>query len=259
MTQVDDFVNVTLLALLQGVAEFLPISSSGHLVIGQHLLGIREAGMRLDVFLHAGTLISVMVFYRKTILRLLLGKEWALLLKIFVSSLPAVAVYFAFRERIDAMFENARMVGALLMFTGGILAGTRFIPKGKKDVSFLRALWMGAMQAVALLPGVSRSGMTLAAARAGAVDPEKSAEFSFLMSMPLILGGVLFEVIEMFGGNAVGQDGGIGWTELLWGMSLASVVGYVSLAVLIKALKGRWFWLFGPYCFAAGLATVWFL
>ena len=89
MTQVDDFVNVTLLALLQGVAEFLPISSSGHLVIGQHLLGIREAGMRLDVFLHAGTLISVMVFYRKTILRLLLGKEWAFLLKIFVSSLPA--------------------------------------------------------------------------------------------------------------------------------------------------------------------------
>lgn len=259
MTQVGDFVNVTLLALLQAVAEFLPISSSGHLVIGQHLLGIKEAGMQLDVFLHAGTLISVVVFYRKTILRLLVGKEWVFLLKILVSALPAVAVYFAFREKIDAMFENARMVGALLMFTGAVLFGTRFLPKGRKDVSFLCALWMGVMQAVALLPGVSRSGMTLAAARTGAVDPEKSAEFSFLMCMPLILGGVLLEVIKMFGGNAAGQSGGIGWAALLWGMALAAVAGYASLVVLIKALKGKWFWLFGPYCFAAGLTTVWFL
>ena len=154
-----DFMNVTLLALLQGVAEFLPISSSGHLVIGQHLLDVTEAGMQLDVFLHGGTLVAVFVFYRKTIIRILTERDWRFLLKLFISALPAVAVYFVFKSKIDSLFENAKMVGALLMFTGAVLAGTRFLPKGDRGISHVHALWMGAMQAVALLPGVSRSGM----------------------------------------------------------------------------------------------------
>ncbi len=253
-----DFASVTLLALLQGVAEFLPISSSGHLVIAQHLLGVKDAGMQLDVFLHAGTLVSVGLFYRRTIVGIVAGRDWRLILKIGASALPAVAVYFVFREKIDALFEDAKMVGALLMFTGAVLSGTRFIPRGGSAVSFLCALWMGAMQALALLPGVSRSGMTLAAARAGGVDPEKAAEFSFLMSTPLILGGVLLELAKIAGGEAAGQDG-VGWAAILWGAVLASAVGYASLAFLLKALKGRWFWLFGPYCLVAGLATLWFL
>ena len=253
-----DFVNVTLLAILQGVAEFLPISSSGHLVIGQHVLGVRDAGMQLDVFLHAGTLVSVVLFYRSTFRRILADRDWRFVLKILVSALPAVLVYFIFRNAIDSVFEDARKVGALLMFTGAVLAGTRFIPRGNRDVSFLRALWMGVMQSVALLPGVSRSGMTLAAARTGLVDSEKSAEFSFLMSMPLILGGVFLEILKICGGETAGETG-LGWTLLLWGMLLAAAVGYVSLAILLKALKGRWFWLFGPYCLVAGLATLLFL
>ena len=171
----SDFVNVTLLALLQGVAEFLPISSSGHLVIGQHLLGMTEAGMQLDIFLHGGTLIAVFLFYRKTILRIIMERDWEFALKLVLSALPAIAVYFVFKSKIDSLFENAKMVGALLMFTGGVLVGTRFLPRGDRGVSYLRAFWMGAMQAVALLPGVSRSGMTLAAARSGKVEPEKAA------------------------------------------------------------------------------------
>lgn len=214
--------------------------------------------MQLDVFLHFGTLISVCAFYRRTLWGIIARKDWFFALKIFVSALPAVAVYFFFREKIDSMFENAKMVGALLMFTGAVLAGTRFIPKGGKDVSLIRALWMGAMQSVALLPGVSRSGMTLAAARSGGVDPEKSAEFSFLMSMPLILGGVLLEIRKMLC-VAEGVQEGLGIPMLAWGLLLSAAVGYASLALLLKALKGRWFWLFGPYCLAAGLATLWFL
>ena len=255
-----EFTNVTLLALLQGVAEFLPISSSGHLVIGQHLLGMTEAGMTLDVFLHGGTLIAVFLYYRKTIWRMIAGRDWEFMLKIAVSALPAVVVYFLFRKRIDALFENAKMVGALLMFTGAVLAGTRFLPSGDKGVSFLRALWMGMMQAVALLPGVSRSGMTLAAARSGRVDPEKAAEFSFLMSAPLILGGVMLEILKLCrGGAEAAADGGVGWGMLVWGMVFAAVTGYWSLGLLVKTLTGRWVWLFGPYCFAAGLATLCFL
>lgn len=255
----SEFVNVTLLALLQGVAEFLPISSSGHLVIGQHLLGMTEAGLQLDVFLHGGTLLSVFVFYRKTILRIFVERDWEFLVKLILSALPAVLVYFVFRKKIDALFENAKMVGALLMFTGAVLAGTRLLPTGDRPVSFLHALWMGVMQAVALLPGVSRSGMTLAAARSGRVDAEKAAEFSFLMSSPLIMGGVMLEILKMCRGTeAVGTEGA-GWGLLIWGALFAAVTGYLSLVLLIKALKGRWFWLFGPYCFTAGLLTLWFL
>ena len=252
----SEFLNVTLLALLQGVAEFLPISSSGHLVIGQHLLGMKDAGLQLDVFLHGGTLLSVFVFYRKTILRILVERDWEFLAKLLLSALPAVLVYFVFRKKIDALFENAKMVGALLMFTGAILIGTRYLPRGSRDVCWKRALLMGCAQALALLPGVSRSGMTLASARGGRVDAEKSAEFSFLMSAPLILGGVLLEMLKAFRASPAAQEADISWGFTIYGAALAAVVGYFSLAVLLRALKGRWFWLFGPYCLAAGLLTL---
>ena len=260
---------ILILSVLQGVAEFLPVSSSGHLVIAQHLLGVNEPGMRLDVCLHFGTLLSIFVFYRKRIGSLLRGcfapsasvveraAAWSFAAKLLVSALPAIAVYFAFKDPIEAMFENARFVGALLMFTGAVLIGTRYIPRGSRDVNFVRALMMGLGQAIALLPGVSRSGMTIASARAGRVDPEKCAEFSFLMSAPLILGGTLLEAKKAFCGAPCADA--TGWGALALGTAVAAVVGYFSLALLVKALKGKWFLLFGPYCIAAGLAVVVFV
>lgn len=251
-----EFLNVSVLAVLQGVAEFLPVSSSGHLVIGQHFLGVAEAGMRLDVFLHMGTLLAVFAYYWRRCLSL--ATDWRYAGKILLSALPAVAVYFTFKRQIDPLFENAKMVGALLMFTGAVLVGTRYLPRGSRDVSWLRALWMGVLQAVALLPGVSRSGMTLAAARSGRVSPEAAAEFSFLMSAPLILGGVLLEVKDVLAGDEAAVADGLGWGMLAWGTVLAAVVGYFSLVLLVKALKGKWFWCFGPYCILAGLLTLCF-
>lgn len=254
-----DFLDVTFLAILQGVAEFLPISSSGHLVIGQHVLKVKDAGLQLDVFLHVGTLLSVVFYYRKSLLRIIAERDVCYVGKILLSALPAVAIYTLFRDRVDAMFSNAKMVGALLMFTGAVLVGTRFLPAGTKDVSFLRALWMGVMQAVALLPGVSRSGMTLAAARSGRVDPSKSAEFSFLMSAPLILGGMLLEILKMFRLSETEGRDGVGIGLLVWGALLSAGIGYFSLMALVKTLKGKCFWLFGPYCITVGLLTLIFL
>jgi undecaprenyl-diphosphatase len=250
---------VTILAVLQGIAEFLPVSSSGHLVIGQHLLGINAPGMRLDVFLHVGTLISIFVYYASSVFGILRRREWRYALKIALSALPAVAVYFLFKDFIDGMFDNAKMVGALLMFTGAVLIGTRYLPRGSRDVSFLRALLMGAVQALALLPGVSRSGMTLAFARGGKVEPEKAAEFSFLMSAPLIAGALVIELLKSFKETPEEAASQVPWFMLLIGMAIAAVVGYFSLKILVKALKGRWFWIFGPYCLLAGLATVLFV
>ena len=255
-----EFFDITVLAVLQGVAEFLPISSSGHLVILQHILDVPESmRMRLEVFLHAGTLLAVFSFYGRRIGAILKGlclreaDAWRYACKIIVSAIPAVVVYFIFRHSIDELVKNARMVGALLMFTGAVLLGTRYLPRGTRDVCFLRALLMGLGQAVALLPGVSRSGMTLAAARGGRVGPAEAAEFSFLMSAPLILGGVVLECLK----GEVGA-GDLSWGLLAWGVLLSAVVGYFSLALLLRALKGRWFWLFGPYCILAGLLTLCF-
>lgn len=250
-----DFCNITLLALLQGVAEFLPVSSSGHLVIAQHLLGVNASGKLLDLSLHVGTLVSIAVFYRSTIWRIVAGREWRMMLKLAVSAVPAVIVYFLFKNKIDSLFENAKMVGALLMFTGAVVGGTRLLPQGKGEVTFLRAAWMGLMQAVALLPGVSRSGMTIAAARSGGVDPGKSAEFSFLMSAPLIAGGMALELLS-FTADAPAAGG---WPLILWGMAVAAVSGYLSLMLLVKTLKSRWFWVFGPYCLGVGLVVLWLL
>ncbi|MBQ3099340.1 MAG: undecaprenyl-diphosphate phosphatase [Kiritimatiellae bacterium] len=255
----SDFLDVTFLAILQGVAEFLPISSSGHLVIGQHVLGVKDAGLQLDVFLHVGTLLSVALYYRKSLWRIVAERDSCYVAKIVLSAFPAVAVYAIFKEEVESLFNNTKMVGALLMFTGAVLAGTRFLPTGTKDVSFLRALWMGCMQAVALLPGVSRSGMTLAAARSGKVELSKSAEFSFLMSAPLILGGMFLEILKMFSSSADVAQEGVGIGLLVWGALLSAAVGYFSLVALVKTLKGRWFWLFGPYCVTAGLLTLCFL
>ena len=252
-----EFFDVTVLSVLQGVAEFLPISSSGHLVIGQHMLGLDVPGVRLDLMLHFGTLVSICAFYWRTIWRITVRFEWQYVLKIALSALPAVVVYFCFKDFIEGLFENAKMVGALLMFTGAVLIGTRYLPRGSREVCWARALLMGCAQALALLPGVSRSGMTLASARTGRVDAEAAAEFSFLMSAPLIIGGVLLEVLKaMRGTSAAPAAAEIGWGLTIYGAALAAVVGYFSLVVLLRALKGRWFWLFGPYCLAAGLLTL---
>ncbi len=254
-----EFFDVTVLSVLQGVAEFLPVSSSGHLVIGQHLLGLDVPGMRLDLMLHFGTLVSICVFYWRTIWRIVAKFEWQYVLKIVLSALPAIVVYFFFRDFIEGLFENAKMVGALLMFTGAILIGTRYLPRGGRDVCWRRALLMGCAQALALLPGVSRSGMTLASARGGRINAEKAAEFSFLMSAPLIMGGVLLEILKICRGVEAAGAESTGWGLLIWGAVFAAVTGYLSLMLLIKVLKGSKFWLFGPYCFIVGLLTLWFL
>ena len=247
-------IEVTILAVLQGIAEFLPISSSGHLVIGQHLLGLGGAGMRLDVFLHVGTLISIFFFYFARLSAIVRSKDWRYCAKILLSALPAVIVYFFFGDCVEEFFSDVRMVGGLLIFTGTVLIGTRFMPKGVKEVGFGRAFIMGLGQALALLPGVSRSGMTLASARAAGVDPEKSAEFSFLMSAPLIAGAAMLEVAKSLGDAQCVAD--VSWGLAIYGCLVAAVVGYFSLKLLVMTLKGRWFWLFGPYCILAGVLVL---
>ncbi|MBQ0032130.1 MAG: undecaprenyl-diphosphate phosphatase [bacterium] len=247
---------MTLLSILQGFAEFLPISSSGHLVLGKNLLGMQELGMRIDIFLHVGTLLAIFAFYFAIIRRIIVNLEWSYMFKIVVSAIPAGIVGVLFKDQLEAAFASPKMVGAALVFTGLVLTATRVLPKGEKDVSFGRALIMGVAQAVAILPGVSRSGMTLAAARATKVGAEKSAEFSFLMSAPPIAGAALLELLKSLKESGAAETGEVSWPLTIYGCLLAAVVGYFSLKILLRSLKGRWFWLFGPYCILAGILAL---
>lgn len=249
------FLEVFALSVLQGVAEFLPISSSGHLVLGKSLLGIGEAGMRLDIFLHVGTLASVFVFYFAVVRRVVARREWAYVAKIALSAVPIGVVGVLFKSRLEEMFSSPSFVGGALVFTGVVLTATRFLPRGGRDVSFARALLMGLAQAVAILPGVSRSGMTLAAARASKVDGERAAEFSFLMSAPPIAGAAFLEVL-----SSLSRQGGtaaeVPWALCCLGAAVAAVVGYFALMLLVRSLKSDRFWLFGPYCLLAGTLAI---
>ena len=264
-----EFLKVVALSVLQGVAEFLPVSSSGHLVLGRTILGLGDCGLRLDVFLHVGTLFAVFAFYRSVVWRLAYGafsrdageraEAWGYAAKVVVSAVPVGVVGFLLKDWIEGVMASPRPIGFALLFTGVVLTAMRFLPQGRNGVSFLRALVMGLAQAVAIVPGVSRSGMTLAAARAMKVDAAKSAEFSFLMSAPPIAGAALLEVVHALGSSAGAAEGAppeVSWTLCVAGAVAAAVVGYFSLKALVALLKGRWFWLFGPYCLFAGAVAL---
>lgn len=246
--------DVVLLSVLQGVAEFLPISSSGHLALAKQLLGLEGVGLRLDVALHFGTLLAVFVFYFSVIRRVVVNREWEYMLKVVLSAIPVGIVGVCFKNSLESLADNPLAVGEALIFTGVVLTLTRFLPRGKKDVSFYRALGMGLMQALAILPGVSRSGMTLVAARAGRIDAEKAAEFSFLMSAPPIVGAALLEIASAFSDSEVPQEE-VSWLLCAFGAVLSALVGFFALKFLVKSLKSDLFWLFGPYCIGVGLFT----
>lgn len=248
-------VDVLILSVLQGVAEFLPISSSGHLALGKQLLGLGEAGLRLDIALHLGTLVAVFVFYGAVIRRIIVNFEWEYVLKVVLSAIPVGIIGVVFKDDLESLADNPLAVGEALVFTGVVLTLTRFLPRGRKDVSFYRALGMGLMQALAIIPGVSRSGMTLVAARAGRIDGEKAAEFSFLMSAPPIVGAALLEVAAALSSSETTVSE-VSWSMCAFGALVAALVGYFALKLLVKSLKGDFFWLFGPYCIGAGLLAI---
>lgn len=271
----SEFLKVLLLSVLQGVAEFLPISSSGHLVAAKTFLGIESEGVSLELALHAGTLVSVCIFY-VSILRTLFLKAikaeraaWRYLGAILVSMVPAGLVYVLLDDWIESAFETIQFVGPALILTGILLLTTRRGESGVKaaddavvdvpSMSVWTALWMGIGQAVAMLPGVSRSGTTIWVARLCRVPAPDAARFSFLMSVPVIGGACFLKGVKALVGGAeeaAAEAAAVpGWV-LGVGALVAAVVGYASLCLLVRLLNRGRFWIFGLYCLAVGLAIV---
>lgn len=254
-----------LLGLLQGLTEFLPVSSSGHLVIGRHVLGLAASDdVVFEVFVHFGTVMSIVVMYRTELARYvrvglgLLGapasigrryredEDVRLMAYILLTLVPTGVGYVLFRDPIEAAFGDPRLAAGMLIVTGVLLLLTRLRRAPDGPLTAGRSLLVGVAQTFAMIPGISRSGATICTALYLNVTPEKAANFSFLMLLPVVLGATALKVAEVV------EAGVTDWGPLLVGTLVAFVSGIVAIRVVLDFVRRGRLQLFAWYCFAAG-------
>lgn len=259
-----EIIKILVLAVLQGIAEFLPISSSSHILIVGNFLRIDAEGAELGLFLHAGTLLSICFYYRRRLARLISGivrgdkEEWRFALSLVLGCVPAALFYIIANDFISSKFDGDwRFTGSMLIVTGIALISLRVFRHAADNakIGFGRALLIGIAQALAIIPGISRSGATIVCARHLRVNGKDAADFSFLMSLPLVAGALILQLLDM------GEVGGVASFNI-WAMLLAVfvsfAVGCLAIKILIRVLTGARFWLFGIYCIIAGMLLLLF-
>ncbi|MEX2531461.1 MAG: undecaprenyl-diphosphate phosphatase [Gemmatimonadota bacterium] len=245
------------LGFLQGATEFLPVSSSGHLVMGQELLGITLFGITFEVVVHVATLISVLVVYRERLVDLTRrtmierqGEAWRYVGLLAVGTLPVMVVGLTQGDRVETLFNTPATVGFALLFTGTFLVSTWWALKRKLEdrFGFRVALLIGLAQCLALIPGVSRSGVTVTTALWLGVSPLEAAAFSFLLSIPAIAGAAILQLPEL-------TDGTLAIAPLPLGLAFvsAAVTGVLAIRLFVTMLRNRSFPAFAGYCWFAGL------
>lgn len=248
-------IEAVILGIIQGITEFLPISSSGHLVIGQKVLGIAIAGNVFEVVVHLGTLGSIFAIFWSDILQLLKSFRSATSQKyifaLVIGTLPAVIIGFFFKNTISGAFENIRVVAITLILTGVILFTTKFIKIKLKDVSISRGLLIGIAQAIAIIPGISRSGITISLGMHLGVAPEKAARFSFLLAIPAIAGAGFLTGLDLMSTS----EPMLPWSILIVGFLSSLIVGWVSLKWLLGLIRSGKFYWFGVYCIFLGMLS----
>ena len=251
-----------ILGIIQGLTEFLPVSSSGHIEIGQALLGmdsLKENEQLLSVVLHAATALSTMWVFSSDIDKILRGllqpkwnEEWQFSMKIILSMIPAAFVGFFFDDALEALFEGQlKLVGGMLLLTGVLLFMADRAKNTNKDVSFGNALLIGLAQAVAILPGISRSGSTIATSVLLGIDREKAARFSFLMVVPLIIGKMAKDILD--GKFILSEDLAV---PLVAGFIAAFLTGLVACLWMIQLVKKSQLSWFAYYCFVVGIIVL---
>ena len=257
------------LGVVQGATEYLPISSSGHLTLSQHLLGIQEPVIFFDIVLHMGTLAAVIWYYRKSLMEaagqaaegsaaiasggatasgtLKENEGLRLFFLVFIALIPTGVIGLGLKSQFEAMFEQPRLVGVMLIVTGVFLFASRYAGKGGaglKGMGIATALIVGAAQGLAVAPGISRSGATICAALFMGVERETAARFSFILSIPAVLGALILKLRDNLGDASA--------ISMLAGFVTSAAVGYFCLALLIFIIKKDRFSWFSYYCFAIG-------
>jgi len=250
-------IEILILAVVQGLTEWLPVSSSGHLVITQKLLGL-NLPLIYSVMLHVGTLIVVLTVFRKDILDIIKAlvkrdfetEEAKLALFIAVGSVPIAIIGFVFYDFLKSLFSNLLAVGLALLITGCVLF---FSEKriGNRKIGILDSLLIGLAQAIAIIPGVSRSGVTVATGLLRRVNKATAFKYSFLLSVPAVIGATVMESRELVVGNE-------NMVPLFLGAIISMIVGYVSLKLLQKIVMNEKIHLFAYYCWTVGLVITLF-
>ena len=266
-----ELVKALILGIVQGLTEFLPISSSGHLVIGAQILNFNEPGIAFEVFLHCGTLVAVIFVFRRDLLMMIrslfaspavrrddpeLARSFQWNINIIIATLPAVAVGLFLKDSIDRIFDNILITFVMLAVTGISMVLTRFVHEKGATITRFRALIIGMAQALAILPGLSRSGSTIFAGMLLGVNREKAARFSFIMSIPAILGAVVLHIGELMASPPpIDQV-----LAILIGTFASIISGYYAIVLLMRIVrKGSLEW-FGYYCLCvAGIGLCWYL
>ena len=271
------FLEAILLGILQGLTEFLPVSSSGHLVLAQQFLGLKEPLVFFDVMLHVGTLAAVLVGYREAIGRLLIGglttvgetqfwrkpratlnrsAELKFISLIFIGSIPTGIIAVVFKTQLESFFHEVRIVSVMLILTGIILQLPRLRRKKTNSpdtpteaLKTWHAPLIGIAQGCAITPGISRSGTTISLALFLGIPAKTAAEYSFLLSIPAILGAVALKIRDI-------GDTPIPFHIVGTGMLASFIVGYIALRFLLVLLNRGRFSIFSYYCVALGLTSL---
>lgn len=259
-----DFLEAALLGLIQGLTEFLPVSSSGHLEIAKFIFNdesIQEQSFLFTVTLHVATALSTIVVFWKDIVSIISGlfkrnqEDFEFAVKIIISMIPAVIVGLVFEDLIDSFF-NGRilLVCCMLLITGCLLFVADRSKTTDKSVSYLDALIIGVAQMIAILPGISRSGSTIATSVLLKIDRYKAARFSFLMVVPLILGKLAKDILG--GDFNIGEEAA---TELGIGFVVAFITGILACKLMIKLVQMSRLSYFAYYCFLVGVGLLMYL
>lgn len=255
-----DYIQALILGIIQGLTEFLPVSSSGHLELGKAILGsVPEENLTFTVVLHFATALSTIIVFRKDIIALLKGlfqfknnQEFQFALKIVLSMIPAALVGVLLEDELDAMFNgNVFFVGCTLILTAGLLLLADKAKKTDKTLSIKSAVIIGISQAIAILPGISRSGATISTSVLLGVDKEQSARFSFLMVVPLIFGKIAKDIL--------GGEISLSSTEampMFVGFLAAFFTGLLACTWMIKLVKNSKLSYFSIYCLIVGLIAI---
>ncbi|MFE8702029.1 undecaprenyl-diphosphate phosphatase [Cytobacillus sp. FJAT-54145] len=251
MSKIEAFI----LGIIQGLTEFIPISSTGHLYLGRHLFGLDEAGLFLDTMLHVGTLLAVLVIYKDELIKIIKNPFGKLSMLMVIGTIPAVIVGLLFSDLFDSISKSGVTIGWEFLFTGLILWMADGIKKGAKkmdDIGYGDALFIGTFQAAAIFPAVSRSGLTIAAGLFRKLDRETAAYFSFLLSIPAIAGGIVLQ----FGEMASGHVEAISFGSLLIATVSSAIFGYVAVVWMINFLKKKSLKVFAIYVWVLGFTIL---
>jgi undecaprenyl-diphosphatase len=258
------------LGVVQGLTEFLPVSSSGHLVLLQRIFGISEPALFFDTMVHVGTLAAVFVVLWPDIWAILRRLIQPLTGYLIIATIPAVVFALAFKDTIEAAFESGKFLGFAFLITAALLVGSEFLSrrtraagtgglKGKDDIRWPDALVIGILQGVAVIPGVSRSGATLSGALSRRLDRNFAARFSFLLSIPAILGALVLQVKDLADSGGTAENaagGGIGTLPVIAGILAAAVVGFFSVTLMLKIVRERSLLGFAVYTGILGLLVL---